>query len=245
MSLPNEFTSEWYDKLYFADVKGKSFRNVNGKPECWGYRNENGEWHGAKQIAEAWSMIFKPRNMLDVGCGRGTFIAYARDMGIEAEGFDYSEWAIENRYPRCKAKWIRRHDATTRWPYPDRSFDLVVALDCLEHIYEENLNFVISELFRVAKKYIFLQIAVTGTGDLQGEQSYMLKKGEKIPLEVEGNAVAGHVTLQPESFWNDRLNHPDWIPRRDLREWFVGLVDPAVIKNWLANSIIVLSTGED
>jgi SAM-dependent methyltransferase len=243
MSLPkDEFKSNYYDHEYFADATGKSFRRTDGSIEHWGYRNLQGEFLGAKEIAEAWKTIFNSKNLLDVGCGRGTFLTYARDFGIEAEGFDYSEWAISNPYFRCKPEWLKVHDATKPWPYKDSSFDLVIALDLLEHIYEDDLNFVISEMYRVAKKWIFLQIAVAGSGGLQGrlDKGYILKKGEIVPLELEGCAVAGHVTVQPESYWYERLSHEEWIARRDMVNWFCSLVDKNVIRNWLLNTMIVL-----
>ncbi|GAH02690.1 unnamed protein product, partial [marine sediment metagenome] len=191
-----------------------------------------------------WKTVFEPHNLLDVGAGRGTFIAYARDAGIDAEGFDYSEWAVsdEGRYTRCRPEWLRLHDATEHWPYEDNSFDLVVALDFFEHIYEDDLPFVIGELYRVASKYVFLQIAVSATGGLRGrdEAGYAFKKGEEVPIGLEGCAVAGHVTVQPESFWYDRLDNEDWGVRRDMVNHFCALVDPDIIRNWLLNSLIVL-----
>lgn len=244
MSLPEkEFSQEYYDEKYFANLVGKSFRRPNGTIEHWGYKNLQGEFLGAKEIADAWKTMFNhPKNLLDVGCGRGTFLTYARDVGIEAEGFDYSEWAINNPYPRCKKEWIRVHDATKPWSYKNSGFDLVIALDFLEHIYEDNLNFVIDEIFRVTKKWIFLQIATVGGGSGSGvhEDGYILKKGEPIPIEREGNAVAGHVTVQSSSFWYELLDRKDWLPRRDMVNWFFSLVDPAIVKNWMLNTVIVL-----
>jgi len=217
--VPDTFSASYYDYYYFADERGKAFRRPNGTVNHWGYRNPQGEFLGAKEIAEAWKTIFQPKNALDVGCGRGTFVAYMRDLGIEAFGFDFSEWAVgEGRYKRCKSEWLKLHDATKPWPYESQSFDLIVCLDTLEHIYEEDLDFVISEMYRVAKKWVFLQIAVAGTGGLQGRSC----------------------TVCSEEWWYERLDHEDWVPRRDMVNWFVALVPNEIISNWLKNSIIVM-----
>ena len=243
-NIPKEFEKEYYDEKYFRTPEGKKYRAANGSTHGWSYSNPDGEFLGAGPIAKAWKEVFEPVNLLDVGAGRGTFLAYARDAGIEAVGFDFSLWAIsdEGRYPRCKPEWLRLHDATDPWPYDDDSFDLVVALDFFEHIYEEDLGFVLGELYRVASKYVFLQIAVSGTGGLQGrsEEGYRLKKGEPVPIGLEGCAVAGHVTVVDEKSWYDHLDHEDWMPRRDMVQHFCSLVDPAILRNWLLNSIIVL-----
>ena len=247
--VPKTFDGTYYDKDYFQTPQGKKYRDAGGNTHGWSYESPCGEWVGAKPITKAWKDIFEPRNLLDVGAGRGTFIAYARDAGIEAEGFDYSPWAIsdEGRYQRCNAEWLRLHDATEPWPYDDSSIDLGVALDFFEHIYEDDLDFTIGEFYRVTKKYIFLQIAVSGTGGLQGrdEKGYILSKDEPVPIGLEGCAVAGHVTVKPESWWIDRLDHEDWIPRRDMVQHFCALVDPDIIRNWLLNSILIYEKIED
>jgi SAM-dependent methyltransferase len=236
-----EFGPDWYDESYFADPEGKEFRRPNGTTQRWGYRNPEGEFFGAADIARAWKEMFNPRTALDVGCGRGTFVAYMRDAGIEAYGFDFSTWAIRHPYPRCKPEWLMVHDATKPWPYPPRRFDLVVALDFYEHIYEEDLDRVIREMYRVAGKWIFLQIAVVGGGSGPGihPAGYILKRGEAVPVELEANAVAGHVTVCSKEWWEERLEDENWVQRRDMAEWFTGLVPSEIISNWLKNAILV------
>lgn len=243
--IPEVFTAEYYDQGYFKTPKGKKFRRANGSEDAWSYANPEGEFLGAKEIAEAWKKVFNPKNMLDVGAGRGTVIAYARDVGIEAEGFDFSEWAVnEGRYRRCKTEWLKVHDATNAWPYPSKSFDLVTALDFYEHIYIGDLPFVIEEMYRVAKKWIFLEIATVGGGSGPigriREEGYILNRGEPVPIEREGNAVAGHVTVCSEDWWYERFEHEDWMSRRDMVNWFFSLVDLKIVKNWALNTVIVL-----
>lgn len=250
-SIPTEsFKSSYYDSEYFAGLEGgKSFRQSNGSIGKWSYFNLSGEWLGCKQITEAWKEIFRPNNMLDVGCGRGQIVAYARDIGIEAKGFDYSELAIEDegRYERTKREWVRIHDATEKWPYGDNEFDLVSALDFCEHIYEDDIGFVIDEIYRVAKKWVFLQVAVSGTGGLQGrdEKGYVLSKDSQVPIELEGCAVAGHVTVQPEDFWIEKFEKENSFLRRDMKNWFISLVNNNILRNWLQNSILIFEVVDD
>jgi len=238
--LPKVFNASYYDYYYFADSRGKRFRRPNGSLDYWGYRNPTGWWEGAIPIAKAWKKMFNPRNMLDVGCGRGAFTLAARMEGIEAYGFDFSEWAINNLCPGCRREWFKVHDATKPWPYRDKEFDLVVALDFFEHIYIDDLDKVIDEMYRVTKKWVFLQIAVVNPGG----RGYILRKGEPVPLELEANAVAGHVTVQPKEFWYEKLDRDYVIFRRDLVEWFKALVPPEVIRNWLQNLILVIEVVE-
>lgn len=243
-SIPKNFTSDYYNEDYFVTSNGKKFKKTDGTTGAWSYANPEGEWQGCRPIVEAWKHIFNPKNSLDVGCGRGTFLAYERDIGIKAEGFDFSGWSVDHHYHRCDKRWIRNYDATKPWPYPYKSFDLVTILDLMEHIYKDDIDFVINEMYRVAKKYIFLQIATCGSGGLQGDGAgYILKKGEKVPIELEGMAVAGHVTIQTRQFWIDMLTkgkENNWKIRDDLVLQFISKVPNDVISNWLKNTILVL-----
>jgi len=234
------FNGDYYDEKYFADVRGRRF-NTGETVETWGYKNPSGDWAGCADIIKAWKRIFNPRNMLDVGCGRGTFVAYAREAGIEAYGFDFSRWAVnEGRFYRCKAEWLRLHDATKPWPYPDRYFDLVTAIDFYEHIYAEDLDFVVDEMLRVARKWVFLQIATTK----KGEEGYILRKGEPVSFR-ERRTWAGHVTVCDEEWWRKRLRRRGWRFRDDLVEEFVKLVPKPVIRNWLLNTMLVMERVGD
>lgn len=242
--IPESFDGSYYDKDYFQTPKGKKFRRADGTIDAWSYANPTGESSGCNQVVGAWKKMFQPKTMLDIGCGRGTLVAYARDVGIEAYGFDFSEWGLSNegRYPRCKPEWVKVHNATNPFPYPSGSFDLVTALDLLEHIYLPDVPKVIDEIYRVSKKWVFLQTAVAGSGGLQGrdETGYILEKGKPVPMELEGCAVAGHVTLRKEAWWYDMLERDDWMPRKDMVQYFIGLVDSGIIHNWLLNSMIIM-----
>jgi len=77
---------------------------------------------------------FRPRTVLDVGCAKGFMVEALRDRGVEAWGIDVSNYAISAVAPHV-APYVAVASATDPLPenFPDR-FDLVISLECLEHI---------------------------------------------------------------------------------------------------------------
>ena len=237
------FNEKWYDEEYFAGTHGgKLYVTLNGKTKRWSYFNPRGIWEGCEPVAEAWIKLFKPKNALDVGCGQGCFVAALRKHGVKAEGFDFSKYALEHHHPECKKEWLKLHDATKPWPYKDKSFDLVVCLDFYEHIYEEDLPKVLDEMFRVARKWIFLQIAVVGGGSGAEihHKGFSLRKGQLPPKELLPLTVAGHVNVRTRKYWRRKLKRGGWRFRDDLVDEFFKLVPDKYMVNWKQNLILVL-----
>jgi SAM-dependent methyltransferase len=88
----------------------------------------------------------RPR-ILDVGCGTGANLELLSSFG-EAEGVDVSEDALAF----CRARGLEkvRHGAAEKLPYADGSFDLVTALDVVEHLDDDLAG--LSEMRRVLRK---------------------------------------------------------------------------------------------
>jgi SAM-dependent methyltransferase len=88
----------------------------------------------------------RPR-ILDVGCGTGANLELLNRYG-DAEGVDVSPDALAF----CRARGLQnvRHGAAERLPYEDGSFDLVTALDVVEHLDDDVGG--LREMRRVLKK---------------------------------------------------------------------------------------------
>lgn len=94
----------------------------------------------------------KSSRVLDVGCGTGVFLKYLIDCGyVECFGVDgpneFSARAINRGYKKVE------HVAdlsSSKLPFPDESFDLVVSKDVLEHLIDP--VFSLTEIHRVLKK---------------------------------------------------------------------------------------------
>jgi SAM-dependent methyltransferase len=71
------------------------------------------------------------RDLLEIGCGPGYFLAEARRAGIATVvGVDRNPWAVEE----ARRKNLEAHVGSIDALAPDRTFDAVVMLDVIEHI---------------------------------------------------------------------------------------------------------------
>lgn len=90
----------------------------------------------------------KPKSeirILDVGCGTGANLEMLSDFG-EAEGVDVSDEALEF----CRAKNLRTHKGLAEnLPFENESFDLVTALDVVEHLDDDAAG--LKEMCRVLR----------------------------------------------------------------------------------------------
>ncbi len=107
----------------------------------------------------------RQRRILDMGCGTGTMLKYLSRYG-QAEGIDADEDAVSF----CHERGITQVQQVSSFPLPfeDDTFDLVTALDVIEHI-EDDLG-TLRELKRVLRPGGMLLVSVPAYRFLWGAQ---------------------------------------------------------------------------
>lgn len=93
--------------------------------------------------------------LLDFGAARGYFVKAMRSIGVTAYGFDISKWAVENAHPDVK-DYI-----TDNTSHLLDVYDHVWSKDVLEHIPTEDLLPIIHDLFKRARKSVFIIVPLT------------------------------------------------------------------------------------
>ncbi len=118
-------------------------------------RIEDSHWWyvGRRAILESFlkTIVQSPKSkvqspkILDVGCGTGGNLEMLEKFGV-AEGVDVSDEALEF----CKSKGLTVHKGLAeRLPFADKSFDVVTALDVVEHLDDDVAG--LKEMNRVLK----------------------------------------------------------------------------------------------
>jgi len=116
---------------------------------------ENVRWENMVQKSffrhSAILKLIKEKKVLDIGCGDGLFLTALKEKGVEAVGVDISDVAVK----KCREKGLNvvLLDANdSSMPFSDKSFELVVLSDVLEHLY--NPDDILIEAKRLSKKVL-------------------------------------------------------------------------------------------
>lgn len=100
------------------------------------------------KIARLWKTIEgRSLTVLDLGCGAGSVTETLVDQGHTVIGFDIMEEAV--RRARSRGLDARVCDLNSALPVPDRTADVVVALDIFEHVFDPTA--LMSEVKRVLR----------------------------------------------------------------------------------------------
>ncbi len=109
----------------------------------------------------------------------------------------------------------------------------------MEHTYIDDIELVIDEICRCAKKWVFFQI--TTAKKEYNEKGYIIKKGESVPIDMEGYVVSGNVLIRTKYFWLNALERRNkWKLRNDLVGQFYKTVPPDIVDNWIKNTSIIM-----
>ncbi len=122
---------------------------------------------------------YEPKSVLDVGCGIGNLVLSLREEGISAFGVDSAK-ALESFWHEDYFSFAE----ATKLPFEHKTFDLVVSSDFFEHIPEEDIDTVKSEMLRVGKRVI---ARVAYEDNITKKQALY------------------HVTNKPKEWWENKL----------------------------------------
>ncbi len=137
-------TPEHYDDEYFAE----GWRSGGNRYDLETRRRV--EDRNPALIRE----VFEPARVLDVGCGPGFLMLFLAELGVEVEGIDFSPSSRELAPAEVRDR-ITIGDVAA--PHvPERSFDLVVCREVLEHLTVLQVRGTVEQLCRASSRYVYV-----------------------------------------------------------------------------------------
>ncbi len=119
--MPTFAPQELYNEAYYKNYVGASYE-----------RGET-EWiNFFGNIAHRIVNDFNPQSTLDAGCAIGMLVEILRRRGVDAFGFDVSEWAVK-QMPQEYARFVKAGSILDSKIF-NRKFDLVTCIEVLEHL---------------------------------------------------------------------------------------------------------------
>ncbi len=170
-----------------------------------------------RTVASLIGLNFAPRRVLEAGCATGLLVKGLRGLGIDAEGFDFSKWCVDNAPPDVRP-WIRWGDVLDL-KVPPVPYDMALALDVLEHLPPEKVPHALANLASVLAPggVLFTVLPAYGPNAF-GLELYPLQFEEwrrdaamgipfrNIPLDDRGRPHLGHLTHATIAWWEKAFN---------------------------------------
>lgn len=148
------------DKAACAEIAKRFDKDYfDGDRTCgYGGYKYDGRWRPvAEKLIQHYGLKSGNR-VLDIGCGKGFLLHDLIEAlpGLEVTGLDVSSYAIEHSMPSVRSH-LQVGNATAL-PYPDQSFDLVLAVNTLHNLRLPELEKAFREIARVGKSHSYLVV---------------------------------------------------------------------------------------
>lgn len=217
--LQHALPDDTYGGAYFGEG-----RSPLGRMGLSGYNRYDRFMSNADVSAYLVWRFFPGRHTLDAGCALGFVVEALRELDLDAEGVDVSYYAVDHATSGARGH-VRQGSLLDRLPFDDADFDVVTALETLEHLPPDSIPPAIAELRRVCRGYLLATIPSFGknengpggwyNGKVRDER---LSHYQQLPdtfegpvpyddlaRDTEGNPLEGHLTIASFAWWTKQF----------------------------------------
>ncbi|MDP2736865.1 MAG: class I SAM-dependent methyltransferase [bacterium] len=110
---------------------------------------------------------------LEIGCACGYLMEELLKLNVKIKGWDISKFIVEKASPEVRP-FIEVKSVEDIGSLPDKSFDLVHVSGVLGYVSEDKLDYYLSQLLRIAKKYVIVYAGTPAEDDMPEENSIRL-----------------------------------------------------------------------
>jgi SAM-dependent methyltransferase len=158
------------------DLPKQLFERYGINPDEFYFKGREGLMTHHFLMMKQWFNKFKPKTILDLGCGYGHYGFVANEfLGCEYLGIDKSQWVVDNKRYNLD---IRQGKIPSSLFLPDSDYDLVLCADILEHIPEDEIDMAIEIISGLGKNFIF-SIPFEGDPNLENDKTHLVKKSKE------------------------------------------------------------------
>jgi len=187
--------------LLYVNVNIKRKIRLGYDEEFWNKYADENESRGNEEFTKFLTNLVRSlhcTSVLEIGCGTGIDLRKFDDS-FEIHGIDLNEHALELAKGNIsKAKFYK--ESITKLPFEDSSVDFVFTHKLLNYLDDETVDNGVSEMFRVAKRYV-LNCELFGETEekIDDEMKFrnMLKRWLNYKVRVVSN-VNMHEDIEPE-----------------------------------------------
>lgn len=162
----------------------------------------DGSYRSAVQYVKHLSTLFSPRSVVDLGCGRGTWLkAFGESGATSLVGFD-GFWNNQSKMVDQKISF-NAVDLNAAFCNVEKKFDLAMSLEVAEHLNSTSAKNFVSALVNLSDVVLF-------------GAAYCHQGG------------ADHINEQPHSYWAKMFSEFGYVPYDLFRPHFWGNPDVEV-----------------
>lgn len=217
--LQQALADDVYDGTYFG-----AGRDPFDRMGLSGYERYDRATSNADVAAYVVWRFFDVRHTLDVGCAIGYVVEALRELGVDAEGTDISQYAVDHATSGAVGH-VFWGDLLHRLPVQDGRYELVTALETLEHLPPESVPAALGELRRVTRGYLVATIPSFGPNPhgpggwfdvkvrperLDHYRSLGPEYDGPVPYDdlyrdARGEPIEGHLTIASFRWWTQQF----------------------------------------
>jgi SAM-dependent methyltransferase len=178
----------------------------------------------------------KTSPVLDVGTSTGTNLRVLREIGFrDVVGLDVSEAAI--RFCELKGLGSVRQGDICSMPFPDASFDLVLATDIIEHIEDDRQA--VQEIVRILRPGGHALITVPAFQSIWGLQDRVAHHKRRYRMrQLRERIESAGLVIDRAYYFNFLLFIPIWLARRAIDLFKIELKSENEVNSPVINSIL-------
>ena len=99
--------------------------------------------------------VFRPKKVLDLGCGPGALMHLLWELDVDVEGIDFAESSRQLATPQVRDR-IAVGAVTDPTLKPAGAYDLVICREVLEHLTVLQVKQAVSNMVRLTSQYIYV-----------------------------------------------------------------------------------------